>query len=150
MKTEFSIHPIDALPPCTGQLNSPTLPSLSPSPFAPCLHASTTAREEMQPWQSPEATSEGLLGLRPLSAIPIGFSDCTHHPLSVVFSGCFLRPALTSQLQQTPSPASSLPKTSGSDLWLVFSSPSKPLGASNSSPIASFGLRVSVAAAALS
>lgn len=97
----------------------------------------------MQPWQSPEDTSEGLLVLRPLPETPIGCSACTHHALSAALSGCSLRPALTSQLQ-APLPAFSLHRTSGSDLWLVFSSPSKSLGASKSSPTASFGLRVPV------
>lgn len=46
-----------------------------------------------------------------------------------------------------PASYSKLPHTFGRDLWLVFSSPSKLLGDSNSLLIASSGPRVSVAAA---
>lgn len=48
-----------------------------------------------------------------------------------------------------PASYSKLPHTFGRDLWLVFSSPSKLLGDSNSLRIASSGPRVSVAAAVL-
>lgn len=82
-------EPISPLPP------RPTSPSLFPSPFAPRLLPGTAAREEMEPWQSPEAASEGFLGLRPLPAAPMRFSACTHHPWSAALGGCSPRPALT-------------------------------------------------------